>query len=68
LGVGRWSIDPFVVWGHDGQTPGFQTIWAVYPDQDTQVVFLTNSGSFHVTLITLSILNASPELFTQELP
>jgi D-alanyl-D-alanine carboxypeptidase len=66
LGVGRFSREPFA-WGHAGQTPGFQTLWAVYPDQDSRVVFLTNSGSCNVVAL-VSILNASPDLFTQELP
>ncbi len=67
LGVGRWSEDP-IVWGHEGQTPGFQTMWAVYPDQESRVVFLTNSGSCSVAPVSLGIINASPDLFTQELP
>jgi D-alanyl-D-alanine carboxypeptidase len=66
LGVGRWSADPFG-WGHAGQTPGFQTLYAIYPEQDTRVVFLTNSGSCNVYSLT-TIISASPDLFTQELP
>ena len=66
LGVGRWSREP-LAWGHAGQTPGFQSLWAVYPDLDARVIFLTNSGSCRVNSI-LPILNASPDLFTQELP
>ena len=66
MGVGRWSRDPFA-WGHAGQTPGFQSLWAVFPDQDSQVVFLTNSGSCNVAEL-IPILTASPDLFTQELP
>ena len=68
LGVGKWTVEPApMAWGHAGQTPGFQTLWAVYPDQESRVVFLTNSGSCHISYF-LDILNASPELFTQELP
>ena len=67
LGIGRWSEDP-MVWGHEGQTPGFQTMWAVYPDQEARVVFLTNSGSCSVAPVAISIINASLDLFTQELP
>ncbi len=66
LGVGRWSRDPFA-WGHAGQTPGFQTLFAIFPDDGSQVVFLTNSGSCHVASL-IPILTASPDLFTQELP
>lgn len=66
LGVGQKTTDP-MSWGHDGQTPGFQTSWAVYPEQDVRVIFLTNSGSCHVSYL-LDILNASPDLFTQALP
>ena len=66
LGVGRWSEDP-LAWGHAGQTPGFQSLFAIYPEQGTQVVYWVNSGSCNVyNLVTT--LNASPDLFTQELP
>ncbi len=67
LGVGRWSREPFA-WGHAGQTPGFQSLFAIYPELDARVVFLTNSGSCHIGLYFMNILNASPDLFTQELP
>jgi len=66
LGVGRWSKDP-LAWGHAGQTPGFQTLWAVFPDQDSLVIFMTNSGSCKVASL-IPILTAAPDLFTQELP
>jgi CubicO group peptidase (beta-lactamase class C family) len=67
LGVGQWTADPNpVAWGHGGQTAGFETIWAVYPELDSQVILFTNSGSCHVSAF-IDVLNASPELFTQEL-
>jgi D-alanyl-D-alanine carboxypeptidase len=66
LGVGTWSQDPFA-WGHAGQTPGFQSLFAIYPEQDTQVVFFANSGSCNVYSLP-QIVSASPDLFTQELP
>jgi D-alanyl-D-alanine carboxypeptidase len=66
LGVGRWLREP-LAWGHAGQTPGFQTLWAVFPEQNSRVVFLTNSGSCKVASL-IPILTASPALFTQELP
>ncbi len=67
LGIGRWYEDP-EVWGHGGQTPGFQTMWGVYPEQESRVIFLTNSGSCNVASVVLPIMNASPDLFTQEMP
>jgi D-alanyl-D-alanine carboxypeptidase len=67
LGVGRWSIDPYA-WGHGGQTPGFETFFAVFPDQDARVILLTNSGSCDVAGAAFPIIIASPDLFTQELP
>ena len=66
LGVGLWSEEP-MAWGHAGQTPGFQSLFSIYPEQKTQVVFWTNSGSCSVYKLN-SLLNASPDLFTQELP
>jgi D-alanyl-D-alanine carboxypeptidase len=66
LGVGVWSQEPFA-WGHAGQTPGFQSLFAIYPEQDTRVVFFTNSGSCNVYSLP-QIVAASPDLFTQELP
>jgi CubicO group peptidase (beta-lactamase class C family)/heat shock protein HslJ len=66
LGVGRWSQDPFG-WGHAGQTPGFQSLFAIYPEQDTRVVYWVNSGSCVVYALTTAI-GYSPELFTQPLP
>jgi len=67
LGVGRWEQDPRA-WGHVGQTPGFQSLFAIYPEKGGRVVFLTNSGSCHIGLYFMNILNASPDLFSQELP
>jgi D-alanyl-D-alanine carboxypeptidase len=66
LGVGRWSQDPFA-WGHAGQTPGFQSLFAIYPEQDTRVVFFANSGTCNPYSLP-PLVNASPDLFTQELP
>lgn len=66
LGVGTWSTDPFA-WGHAGQTPGFQSLFAIYPEQDTRVIYFVNSGSCNVYNLT-PFINASPDLFTQELP
>jgi D-alanyl-D-alanine carboxypeptidase len=66
LGVGRWSQDPFA-WGHAGQTPGFQSLFIIYPEQDARVVFFANSGSCNVYSLP-PIINTSPNLFTQELP
>lgn len=66
LGVGRWSQDPFA-WGHAGQTPGFQSLFMIYPEQDARVVFFANSGSCNVYSVS-NMINISPNLFTQELP
>lgn len=66
LGVGRWSEEPFG-WGHAGQTPGFQSLFIIYPEQDTRVVFFANSGSCGVNSIS-TMIGFSPDLFTQELP
>jgi CubicO group peptidase (beta-lactamase class C family) len=66
LGVGIWSQDPFG-WGHAGQTPGFQSLFAIYPEKDTQVIFFANSGTCGVSSIP-QMISASPDLFTQELP
>ena len=66
LGVGRWSQGPFA-WGHAGQTPGFQSLFIIYPEQDARVVFFANSGSCNVYSLP-QIINVSPDLFTQELP
>jgi D-alanyl-D-alanine carboxypeptidase len=66
LGVGQKSTDP-LSWGHEGQTPGFQTFWSVYPEQDVHVIFLTNSGLCRVAHLT-DIINASPDLLTQAIP
>jgi D-alanyl-D-alanine carboxypeptidase len=66
LGVGTWSQDPFG-WGHAGQTPGFQSLFAIYPEKDTQVIFFANSGSCNVYSLP-QIVSASPDLFTQKLP
>lgn len=66
LGVGTWSTEP-LAWGHAGQTPGFQSLFAIYPEQDTRVIYFVNSGSCNVYNLT-PFINASPDLFTQELP
>ena len=66
LGVGIWSQYPFA-WGHAGQTPGFQSLFALYPEQNTRVVFFVNSGSCNVYSL-LPKISASPNLFTEELP
>jgi D-alanyl-D-alanine carboxypeptidase len=63
LGVGVWSQDPFA-WGHAGQTPGFQSLFAIYPEKDTQVIFFANSGSCNVYSL-INQLNLSPDLFNQ---
>jgi CubicO group peptidase (beta-lactamase class C family) len=66
LGVGIWSQDPFA-WGHAGQTPGFQSLFIIYPEKNTQLVFFANSGSCNVYSLP-QFVSASPDLFTQELP
>jgi D-alanyl-D-alanine carboxypeptidase len=66
LGVGIWSQEP-LAWGHAGQTPGFQSLFAIYPEQDTQVVFFANSGSCNVYSLP-QMVSVSPDLFTQKLP
>ncbi len=60
LGVASYGSPGFESWGHEGQTPGFQTQWMYVPEADTAVVFLTNSGSCPVGFFPLSL---SPELF-----
>jgi len=67
LGVGRWSSEPFA-WGHAGQTPGFQSLFVIFPEQDTRVIFFVNSGSCHIGLYFMNILYSSPDLFTQLMP
>ena len=67
LGVGRWSSEPFV-WGHAGQTPGFQSLFAIFPEKNSQVIFFANSGSCHIGLYFMNILFSSPDLFTKEMP
>jgi D-alanyl-D-alanine carboxypeptidase len=62
-GVGIWSAEPFA-WGHAGQTPGFQSLFTIYPEQDARVVFLANSGTCHVSMDSImDIIKASPDLF-----
>jgi D-alanyl-D-alanine carboxypeptidase len=63
LGVGIWSQDLFG-WGHAGQTPGFQSLFAIYPEKTTQVIFFANSGSCNVYSLPQTV-SASPDLFTQ---
>jgi D-alanyl-D-alanine carboxypeptidase len=41
--------------GHAGQTPGFQTVWAAVPEQDTYIVFLTNSGTCPAGLLPATL-------------
>lgn len=66
LGVGKWGDDPFG-WGHAGQTPGFQSAWAIYPEKQVNVVFLTNSGTCSANSL-LTMIQVSPELFESEIP
>ncbi|MEZ4769616.1 MAG: serine hydrolase [Caldilineales bacterium] len=33
-------------WGHGGTTPGFESLWAINPDEGTLIVGLSNSGSY----------------------
>jgi hypothetical protein len=42
-------------------------LFAIYPEQDTRVVYWVNSGSCVVYALTTAI-GYSPELFTQPLP
>ena len=41
---------------------------AIFPEQDTRVIFFANSGSCHIGLYFLNILFSSPDLFNQEMP
>jgi D-alanyl-D-alanine carboxypeptidase len=44
------------VWGHGGQTPGFQSLWYVQPQTGTVVVGLTNSAAYGANAF-LNVLN-----------
>jgi D-alanyl-D-alanine carboxypeptidase len=33
-------------WGHEGQTPGFQSLWFTNPNTGVTVIGISNSGTF----------------------
>jgi D-alanyl-D-alanine carboxypeptidase len=48
-GLGLLDFSTFAAdgyWGHEGQTLGFQSVWATNPDTGITVIGLTNSGTF----------------------
>lgn len=45
LGIGQFANTSSQMWGHEGQTPGFTSIWSYVPENDAVVVMLANSGS-----------------------
>ncbi|MBK8045674.1 MAG: beta-lactamase family protein [Anaerolineales bacterium] len=53
LGIAEFNTAGFESWGHDGKTPGFQSVWFYVPDAKTTVVFLTNSGTCQAGLLPL---------------
>ncbi|MCB0086629.1 MAG: serine hydrolase [Caldilineaceae bacterium] len=65
LGIGKFSDDP-LAWGHGGQTAGFETLFVVYPQNQTYVVLLTNSASCS-TFSFLNYIKASPNLLPERL-
>jgi D-alanyl-D-alanine carboxypeptidase len=51
-GLGLISFEAlFKAIGHEGQTPGFQTVWFWAPETETAVVLLTNSGSCRAIML-----------------
>ena len=44
------------VWGHEGATPGFQSLWYTDPEDGIMVVGLTNSGDYSAFAF-LNVLN-----------
>ena len=49
-GLGLIDFSPFGsvgYWGHEGQTPGFQSLWATHPEAGVTIIGLSNSGTFN---------------------
>jgi hypothetical protein len=63
LGLGDFAGDG-TVWGHGGQTLGFQSLWYTNPEKGIRVVGLTNSATYKADafLNTLNILEGDGAL------
>ncbi|WP_419252000.1 serine hydrolase domain-containing protein [Caulobacter sp. ErkDOM-YI] len=44
FGLDHYTIDGHRVVGHNGSLPGFDAVMNVYPDDDTTIIVLTNTG------------------------
>lgn len=55
LGLIGFPTPGFSAIGHEGQTPGFQSIWMRVPEADSTLVFLTNSGTCSLMLLPPSL-------------
>jgi D-alanyl-D-alanine carboxypeptidase len=68
LGLGKYAALDLNAWGHGGQTAGFETLWAYFPDQKTTVVMLANDAACSNAIYFFPQIAASPDLLSAELP